>query len=68
MKNHASGSVKIRQMEHAHERTVLAELQSHMHILFILKAVEKPDDVGMVQRFVDLNLCVELNHCLALNI
>jgi hypothetical protein len=35
-------------MEHAHERAVRAELQSHIDILFILKAVEKPNDVGMI--------------------
>jgi hypothetical protein len=35
-------------MEHAHERTVGTELQSHVDVLFILKAVEKANDVGMV--------------------
>ena len=35
-------------MEHAHERSIRVELQGHIDILVILKAVEKPNDVGMV--------------------
>jgi hypothetical protein len=54
-------------MEHAHKRAVRAELQSHIDTLFFLKAVDKTNDVGMIQRFVDLYLCVELNPCSALN-
>jgi hypothetical protein len=52
-------------MEHAHERPVGTKLQSHVDILFVLKAVEKANDVGMVQRFVDLNLCIKLEDCSA---
>jgi hypothetical protein len=55
-------------MEHAHQRTVRAELQSHIYIVFILEAVDKPNYVGMVQRLVDLNLCIELDSCSALKI
>jgi len=36
-------------MEHTHERAIRAELQSHIDILFILKAVDKPNDVGMIK-------------------
>src|SRR5712671_685750 len=48
-------------MKHAHERAIRAEFQGHIDILFIFETVKKPNDVGMVQRFVDLNLCIELN-------
>jgi len=35
-------------MEHAHEGAVLAELQSHIDILFILEAINKANNVAMV--------------------
>jgi hypothetical protein len=35
-------------MEHAHERTVRAELQSHIDILLILEAIDKLNDVAMI--------------------
>jgi hypothetical protein len=35
-------------MEHAHQRTIGAELEGHIDVLFILKTVNEPNDVGMV--------------------
>jgi hypothetical protein len=35
-------------MEHVHKRTVETELQSHVDILFVLKAAEKVNNVEMV--------------------
>ena len=35
-------------VKHVHERPIGAELQSHVDILFILEAVNEPNDVGVV--------------------
>ena len=35
-------------VEHIHERAIGTKLQSHVDILFILEAVDKPNDVGVV--------------------
>jgi len=49
---HKESSLWLREdttaMEHAHEGAVRTELQSHIDILIILKAVDKPNDVRMV--------------------
>jgi hypothetical protein len=55
-------------MVHAHEGAVQAELPSDIDIFFILKAVDKANDVGMIRCFVDPNLGIELNPSSASNI
>jgi hypothetical protein len=35
-------------MEHAHERPILVELQSHIDILLIFEAIDKSNGVAMV--------------------
>ena len=35
-------------VKHVHERPIGTELQSHVDVLFILEAVDEPNDVGVV--------------------
>jgi hypothetical protein len=55
MKNRASDFVKTRQRWSMLAREPIGRNSRVIDILFILKAVDKSDDVGMIQRPVDLN-------------
>ena len=49
MKKQASGPVKdTTAVKHVHERATGVKLEGHVYVLFILKAVYKPNNVGVV--------------------
>ncbi len=53
-------------MEHTHERAAGTELKCHVYVLFVLEAVYEADDIGMVQRLVDFDLCVKLEFSISI--
>ena len=46
--------------EHVHERATRAKFECHVHILIIFKTFMKVDDVRVIKRAMNLNLCVQL--------
>lgn len=47
--------------EHVHHAAVVTELKGHVHIFIVFKALLKTDNIGMLKRAVELDLCVELD-------
>ena len=46
--------------KHVHKRPIMAELESHVNIFVIFKAVLESDDVGVAESTVDLDFGIEL--------
>ena len=46
--------------EHVHEGAIVAELEGHVDVVFVLETVLEADDVGVLERLVDLDFCVKL--------
>ena len=46
--------------EHVHEGAIVAELEGHVHVLFVLKAVFEVNDVGVFEGLVDFDFGIEL--------
>ena len=46
--------------EHVREGAVVAELEGHVDVVFVFEAVLEADDVGVLERLVDLDFCVKL--------
>jgi hypothetical protein len=46
--------------QHVHERSRGAELKRHVDIVIVFEALLEVDDVGVLERAMDLNFCVKL--------
>ena len=46
--------------EHVHEGAIVAELEGHVDVVFVLETVLEADDVGVLERLVDLDFCIKL--------
>ena len=46
--------------EHVREGAVVAELEGHVDVVFILEAVLEADNVRVLERLVDLDFCIKL--------
>ena len=46
--------------QHVHERTRGAELERHVDVVGVFEAFLEVDDIGMLERAVDFDLCVKL--------
>ena len=46
--------------EHVREGAVVAELEGHVDVIVVFEAFLKTNDVGMLERLVDLDFCVKL--------
>lgn len=46
--------------EHIHERATWAQLEGHIHILIVFETFLKVDNVRVIERAMNLDLCVQL--------
>ena len=49
--------------KHIHHTAVVAELKSHVHVFVIFKTFLEANDIGVLERAVEFDLCIKLDGC-----